>query len=82
MTEVRKSIDSCRCCWHCRHYIRPVADMLDGPATEICTVDRHGPSYRPLDQWQDGDKPVLPDDVCDRFEIDPPPKASRAEPLD
>lgn len=75
MTEVRKGSDPWHCCWHCRHYVRPipVVGMLDGPATEICTVDRHGPSYRPSDQWQDGDKPVLPDDYCDRFEIDPLP---------
>jgi len=31
-------------------------------------------SYFPEDRMQPGDKDVLPDDVCDRFEIDPPPK--------
>ncbi len=32
MTEIRKNTDPCRCCWHCRYFIRPipVAGLLDG----------------------------------------------------
>ncbi len=37
MTEIRKSTDPCRCCWHCRYFIRPlpIAGMLDGPVTDV-----------------------------------------------
>jgi hypothetical protein len=77
VTEVRKSTDPCRCCWHCRFFIRPIPIefLLDGPVTDVCTVDRID-HYAQPDQWHHGDKDVLPDDVCDRFEIDPPPKVN------
>ena len=80
MTEIRKSTDPCRCCWHCRYFIRPlpIAGMLDGPVTDVCTVDRYPNQYLQPDQWHQGDKDVLPDDYCERFEIDPPPKTTDA----
>ena len=78
MSEVRKSSDPCRCCWHCRFFIRPLTiTMLDGPVTDVCTVDRCPDQYQ-LDQRHQGDKDVLPDDYCERFEIDPPPKTTDA----
>ena len=79
VTQVRKSTDPCRCCWHCRHYIRPLTiDLLDGPVTDVCTVDRFPAQYLQPDQWHQGDKDVLPDDYCERFEIDPPPTTTDA----
>lgn len=78
MMGIRKSTDHCRCCWHCRFFIRPIPIqlLLDGPVTEVCTVDRYPGQYLQSDQWHQGDKDVLPDDVCDKFEIDPPPNRS------
>ena len=75
MTTIRKSINPYRCCWHCRYYVRPInlPGLIDGPVTEICTVDEPSDPY-PDDQWRLGGKEVSPDDVCDRFEIDPPPR--------
>ncbi len=60
---------------HCRYYIRPATMlMIDGPVSQICTIDRQKNIYPISDQESPGDRRVQPDDYCGRFEIDPPPK--------
>ena len=70
----QKRLESGRCCWHCRHYIRPEElPMLDGPVTQVCTVERKAVLYDP-DGFHPGDKITQPDYYCDRFEFDIPPE--------
>ena len=66
------------CCWHCRHYIRPLSlPILDGPATELCTVDRL-PGVYPLDTTPTyGDVHRNPDESCIKFEMELPPSPMR-----
>ena len=72
--KVVKSTEPCRCCWHCRYYIRPSMTLtIDGPVSRVCTIDRKQNHYLNPDQKSPCDKTVLPDDYCGLFEIDPPP---------
>ena len=63
-----------RCCWHCRHYIRPAVSILvDGPAGYVCTIDRDPMDYGPDTGLRAGERYMPPSGYCDRFEMDPPP---------
>lgn len=68
-----KDLESGRCCWHCRHYIRPVETFrIDGAADTICTVNRKADTYPRTDVINPGDKLTPPNDYCDRFVFDIP----------
>ena len=59
------------CCWHCRHYIRPVGILMaGGPIGNLCTVDRETGTYMRPDVLNSGDTTTQPDEVCDRFEFE------------
>ena len=67
-------VESGRCCWHCRYYIRPTDElMLDGPVNSICTIDRQKDIYPNPMYLSPGDRPREPAEYCDRFEMDMPP---------
>ena len=66
-------LESGRCCWHCRYYIRPKTElMIDGPIDSICTIDREKNIYPRLSFPSPGDVERNPDEFCDRFEMDRP----------
>lgn len=68
-------IESGRCCWHCRYYIRPSVELvIDGAVTAICTIDRQEGIYPNSMYLSPGDRPREPSEHCDRFEVDYPTK--------
>lgn len=65
-----KDIGKGRCCWHCKHYVRPLElFILDGPIGEVCILDRKKNVYVHGRQSYPGDKHTGPNDFCDRFEM-------------
>ena len=65
-----KDIGKGRCCWYCKHYVRPLElFILDGPIGEVCIIDRKRNEYAHGRQSYPGDKHTGPSDFCDRFEM-------------
>ena len=74
MAKIKKSTDPVGSCWHCRFYIRPdLSFRLDAAIGSICIVDRDPSYYAVSHEPIPGELPVHPDDICAKFEIDPPP---------
>ena len=69
--DTGKDIAKGRCCWHCKHYIRPQElHILDGPIGEMCILDRRKDVYVfGGHRSYPGDKHTGPNDFCDRFEM-------------
>jgi len=73
-----KRLELGRCCWHCQHYLRPVGKyLLDGPIGNVCIVDRQKDIYPLQGELNPGDKIMKPDNVCDRFQMELPPKTDQ-----
>jgi hypothetical protein len=61
--ERRERLQSGRCCWHCRYYIRPIeVSTLDGPLHSICTIDRVHNMDNVYGELAPGEKYSEPDD--------------------
>lgn len=69
--ETGKDVAKGRCCWQCKHYIRPQGlHILDRPIGEVCTRERRKDVYY-FGGYRSypGDKHTGPNDFCDRFEM-------------
>ena len=71
--ERRERLQSGRCCWHCRYYIRQTEGItLDGPQGSICTIDHVQSEYKVSGEMALGETIRNPDYYCARFEMDEP----------